>query len=204
MTNVNIKISWTHLTSKIRQLIVAVLSVTFGISMYIFMNSFMNGVNGAQTEITFTTMAHIRVYNELGGDPAVLTPSDYHRDTLYSVSNARHISYTEGIRNAEEVIKVLQKSNAVVALTEQVNQNVFFRNGVTKVNGTLSGIDVPNEIRMFNTKQYMTEGDLYELDRRSDAVVLGTGLASKLSAVVGDNITITYPSEEPVLCSLAL
>lgn len=191
MTNVNIKISWTHLTSKIRQLIVAVLSVTFGISMYIFMNSFMNGVNGAQTEITFTTMAHIRVYNELGGDPAVLTPSDYHRDTLYSVSNARHISYTEGIRNAEEVIKVLQKSNAVVALTEQVNQNVFFRNGVTKVNGTLSGIDVPNEIRMFNTKQYMTEGDLYELDRRSDAVVLGTGLASKLSAVVGDNITIT-------------
>ncbi|MDR6809627.1 lipoprotein-releasing system permease protein [Dyadobacter sp. BE34] len=191
MANVNTKISWVYLTSKIRQLIVAVLSVTFGISMYIFMNSFMNGVNGAQTEITFTTMAHIRVYNELGGEPTILIPQNGGSDTLLSVSNARHISYTEGIRNADEVVQVLQKHREVVAVTEQVSQNVFFRNGVTKVSGTLSGIAVTNEIRMFNTMQYMTEGDLNELERRSDAVVLGTGLADKLSASVGDNVTLT-------------
>lgn len=191
MANINIKISWVHLTSKIRQLIVAVLSVTFGISMYIFMNSFMNGVNGAQTDITFTTMAHIRIYNELGGDPTILIPINSSGDTLRSVSNARHISYTEGIRNAEEVVRVLRNNKEVVAITEQVNQNVFFRNGVTKVSGNLSGIDLNNETRMFNTGQYMTEGDLNELDRRSDAVVLGTGLADKLSASVGDNVTLT-------------
>ncbi|WAC12486.1 ABC transporter permease [Dyadobacter pollutisoli] len=191
MANVNTKISWVHLTSKIRQLIVAVLSVTFGISMYIFMNSFMNGVNAAQTEITFTTMAHIRVYNELGGEPTILIPQNSSSDTLLSVSNARHISYTEGIRNADEVVQLLQKHGEVVAVTEQVNQNVFFRNGVTKVSGTLSGIAVTSEIRMFNTVQYMTEGDLNELERRSGAVVLGTGLADKLSASVGDNVTLT-------------
>jgi lipoprotein-releasing system permease protein len=189
--NVNNKISWTHLTSKVRQLIVAVLSVTFGISMYIFMNSFMNGVNGAQTEITFTTMAHIRVYNDLAGEPTLLIPQSNNIDTLNAVSNAKHINYTEGIRNAEEVKKVLQKNKDIVAITEQVNQNVFFRNGVTKVNGTLSGIDVANEIQMFNTTQYITEGDLRDLDKRSDAVVLGTGLADKLSASMGDNISLT-------------
>jgi lipoprotein-releasing system permease protein len=191
MTNVNTKISWTHLTSKIRQLIVAVLSVTFGISMYIFMNSFMNGVNGAQTEITFTTMAHIRVYNDQGGAPAVLVSSGSRGDTILDVSNARHISYTEGIRNAGEVKQVLQQNREVVAITEQVNQNVFFRNGVTQVNATLSGIDVANEVQLFNTVQYMTGGDLTELERRSDAVVLGTGLASKLSVSMGDNITLS-------------
>lgn len=191
MANVNTKISWTHLTSKIRQLIVAVLSVTFGISMYIFMNSFMNGVNGAQTDITFTTMAHIRVYNDLGGAPAVLVPSGSSGDTIRDVSNARHISYTDGIRNAAEVIQVLQQEREIVAITEQVNQNVFFRNGVTKVNATLSGIDVANEVQLFNTGQYMTGGDLAELDRRSDAVVLGTGLADKLSVSMGDNVTLS-------------
>ncbi len=191
MANVNTKISWTHLTSKIRQLIVAVLSVTFGISMYIFMNSFMNGVNGAQTDITFTTMAHIRVYNDLGGAPAVLVPLGSSGDTIRDVSNARHISYTDGIRNAAEVKQVLQQEREIVAITEQVNQNVFFRNGVTKVNATLSGIDVANEVQLFNTGQYMTGGDLAELDRRSDAVVLGTGLADKLSVSVGDNITLS-------------
>lgn len=189
--NVNNKISWTHLTSKVRQLIVAVLSVTFGISMYIFMNSFMNGVNGAQTEITFTTMAHIRVYNDLAGEPAVLIPPGNSTDTLNGVSNAKHINYTEGIRNASEVVAILQNNKDIVAVTEQVNQNVFFRNGVTKVSGTLSGIDVSNEIKMFNTPQYVTEGDLNELDKRADAIVLGTGLATKLSASVGDHISLT-------------
>lgn len=191
MTSVNTKISWVHLTSKVRQLIVAVLSVTFGISMYIFMNSFMNGVNSAQTEITFTTMAHIKVYNDLGGSPSKAFQLKNSNDTIRNVSNVKHINYTEGIRNADEVKQLLQKNTEIVAVTEQVNQNVFFRNGVTKISSTLSGIDVTNEIQMFNSVQYMTEGDLYELDRRSDAVVLGTGLAEKLDAAVGDNVMLS-------------
>ncbi|MPT31191.1 MAG: ABC transporter permease [Chryseobacterium sp.] len=191
MTNINNKISWTHLTSKVKQLIVAVLSVTFGISMYVFMNSFMNGVNNAQTDITFTSMSHIRVYNDSAGEPTILLSQKNTSDTLNIVSNARHINYTEGILNADEVKEVLQRNKNIVAITEQVNQNVFFRNGVTKVSGSLSGIDVANEIQMFNTTEYITEGDLSDLDKRSDAVVLGSGLADKLSASMGDNISLT-------------
>lgn len=191
MANINNKISWTHLTSKVKQLIVAVLSVTFGISMYVFMNSFMNGVNNAQTDITFTSMSHIRVYNDPAGEPTVLLSQKNTSDTLTMVSNAKHINYTEGMINADEVKEVLQKNKDIVAITEQVNQNVFFRNGVTKVSGSLSGVDVANEIQMFNTTEYITEGNLNDLDKRSDAVVLGTGLANKLSASMGDNISLT-------------
>lgn len=191
MANINNKISWTHLTSKLKQLIVAVLSVTFGISMYVFMNSFMNGVNNAQTDITFTSMSHIRVYNDPAGEPTLLLPEKNASGTLNMVSNARHINYTEGILNADEVKAVLQKNKNIIAITEQVNQNVFFRNGVTKVSGSLSGIDVANEIQMFNTTEYMTEGNLDDLEKRSDAVVLGSGLADKLSASMGDNISLT-------------
>ncbi|WP_035649918.1 FtsX-like permease family protein [Flavobacterium sp. ASV13] len=191
MANINNKISWTHLTSKVKQLIVAVLSVTFGISMYVFMNSFMNGVNNAQTDITFTSMSHIRVYNDPAGEPTILLSQKNTSDTLTMVSNAKHINYTEGMINADEVKEVLQKNKDIVAITEQVNQNVFFRNGVTKVSGSLSGVDVANEIQMFNTTEYITEGNLNDLDKRSDAVVLGTGLANKLSASIGDNISLT-------------
>jgi lipoprotein-releasing system permease protein len=191
MANINNKISWTHLTSKVKQLIVAVLSVTFGISMYVFMNSFMNGVNNAQTDITFTSMSHIRVYNDPAGEPAILLSQKGTSDTLTMVSNAKHINYTEGMINADEVKEVLQKNKDIVAITEQVNQNVFFRNGVTKVSGSLSGVDTANEIQMFNTTEYITEGNLNDLDKRSDAVVLGTGLADKLSASMGDNISLT-------------
>jgi lipoprotein-releasing system permease protein len=155
------------------------------------MNSFMNGVNNAQTDITFTSMSHIRVYNDPAGEPTILLSQKNASDTLNMVSNARHINYTEGILNADEVKQVLQKNKNIVAITEQVNQNVFFRNGVTKVSGSLSGIDVVNEIQMFNTTEYITEGNLYDLEKRSDAVVLGSGLADKLSASIGDNISLT-------------
>jgi lipoprotein-releasing system permease protein len=150
----------------------------------------MNGVNGAQTDITFTTMAHIKVYNDVAGEPTILVPQ-VSGDTIRAISNARYISYTEGIRNADEIKKVLESQKQITAITQQVNQNVFFRNGITKVSGTLSGIDVPNEIQMFNTTQYMTDGNLTDLEKRSDAIVLGTGLAAKLSAGIGDNITLT-------------
>lgn len=191
MNRTNNKISWVHLTSKLRQLFVAVLSVVFGISMYIFMNSFMNGVNNAQTDITFTSMAHIKVYNDLNGESPILLPPPLSSDTIQFVSNAREISYTEGIRNADEIKNILLSNKNVVAVTEQVNQNVFFRNGVAKLNGTLSGIDVTNEPRLFGTNDYMVEGDLTELDKRPDAIVLGSGLAVRLSAYTGDNITLT-------------
>ena len=191
MTNTNTKISWVHLTSRIKQLVVAVLSVTFGISMYIFMNSFMDGVNGAQTEITFTTMAHIRVYNDPTGDASPIIRQPELADTLLWVNNAKNISYTEGIKNANPIINTLRADKNITAVTEQVNQNVFFRNGVTKLNGTLSGIDVQNENRLFNTSTYITQGSLEELEKRPDGIVLGSGLAEKISSKLGDNITLT-------------
>ena len=57
----NYKIANAHLTSRLKQTLVAILSVTFGISMYIFMNSFMTGVNDTQTGLAFSTLAHIRI-----------------------------------------------------------------------------------------------------------------------------------------------
>ncbi|MFP9115910.1 ABC transporter permease [Flavobacterium sp. RHBU_3] len=191
MNNTNNKISWVHLTSRLKQLAVAVLSVTFGISMYIFMNSFMDGVNGAQTEITFTTMAHIRVYNDLTGEAKPILNQPESADTLLWVNNSKNISYTEGIKNAQDVVNTLEADKSIVAVTEQVNQNVFFRNGVTKVNGTLSGIDVQHENLLFNTATYITQGSLNELDKRPDGIVLGSGLADKASSKLGDNITLT-------------
>lgn len=42
---VNFEIAKTHLVSKPRQTIIAMLGVTFGIGMYILMISFMSGFN---------------------------------------------------------------------------------------------------------------------------------------------------------------
>lgn len=188
--NVNLKISWVHLTSRIKQLIVAVLSVTFGISMYVFMNSFMSGVNNAQTEISFASMSHIKIYNDLPQDAPILLPAPQDTNVIQFVSNARRIRYTEGIKNGTAIKKFVESLDEVVAVTEQVNQNVFFRNGVTKISGNLSGIDVENEEKLFATSKYLLEGDLFELEKRPDGIILGSGLAKNLSVKLGDHVSL--------------
>jgi lipoprotein-releasing system permease protein len=93
----NQKIVKVFLTARVKQLVAAVLSVMFGISMYVFMNSFMDGVNTFQTDITFSAMSHIKIYNELKGDPREIITSNK-ADELVLVSNAKNIRYTEGIK----------------------------------------------------------------------------------------------------------
>ncbi|MEL7120035.1 MAG: FtsX-like permease family protein [Bacteroidota bacterium] len=190
MINTNQKIAQTFLTAKIRQLAVAVLSVTFGISMYVFMNSFMAGVNQEQTEITFTSMSHIKIYNEL---PSEIKPIKVAEDsfTVVLVNNERNIRYTEGIKNVDEIKDNISNIEAIEAVTAQFNQNVFIRNGVSKVSANLSGVETETEDQLFHTSEYITEGDLYELDKRSNGIILGAGLAVNIGVGVGDNVTIT-------------
>lgn len=190
MLATNLKIARVHLTSKIKQSIVAVLGVTFGISMYVFMNSFMTGVNDIQTDLAFTSLAHIRIYNDGPADHTNLVKRAYGKNTVANIRNAKVIQYTEGIKNTGEILALVRKQPEVVGITPQVNINVFFRNASNKVNGTLSGVDVENENRLFNISSYMTSGSWNGLLYRHDGVILGADLARQLSLNISDNLNV--------------
>jgi lipoprotein-releasing system permease protein len=190
MLTTNLKIAKVHLTSKIKQSVVAVLGVTFGISMYVFMNSFMTGVNDIQTDLAFTSLAHIHIYNDEPADHTNLVKKLYKSNTLVNIRSAKIIQYTEGIKNTGEILALVRKQPEVTGITPQVNINVFFRNGSNKVNGTLSGVDVENENRLFHIAGYMTSGSWNELLYRHDGVILGTDLAKQLSLNINDNINV--------------
>ena len=188
--NTNQKIAGIFLTSRFRQLLVAVLSVTFGISMYVFMNSFMAGVNNEQTEITFTAMFHIKIHNDLIDEVQTILTEPKADNTVLMINNERSIRYTEGIKNADAIKTQLIKHSEITGVTAQLNQNVFIRNGITKISATLSGIETSSENQLFETSNYITEGDLFELDKRSNGIILGTGLARNIGVSTGDNIAV--------------
>ena len=189
--NTNQKIAKVHLTSRFRQLLVAVLSVCFGISMYIAMNSFMAGVNNIQTEITFTSMSHIKIYNDLVEDITSIVPKPQDESTILMVNNAKNIQYTEGIKNADAIKDKLLNLSEINDVALQLNENVFIRNGVSKASASLSGIETINENELFETAKYIIEGNLSELDRRSDGIILGVGLAQTIGVKTGNTIFLT-------------
>src|ERR1700743_3701259 len=79
---VNYQIAATYLYSQRKQTIVAILGVTFGISMYVFMNSFMRGVNEAQNRLAFSTLAHVRIYNDRPADRSNLVSLAFPKNTI--------------------------------------------------------------------------------------------------------------------------
>lgn len=190
---INTKIAWTHLTSKVKQLLVAVLSVTFGISMYVFMNSFMEGVNGAQSDITFMSLAHIRIYNDMPSDVPTYLPEPKDGNTIVMVNNARNIRYTEGIKNTTPILEAVRSIKEVTAVTVQVNENVIIRNGVTQYSTNLSGVDIENDNNLFKTADYIGEGNYFDLEKRSDGIILGSKLATNLGVGMDDNVTVITP-----------
>ena len=189
--NTNQKIARVMLTSRIRQLMVAVLSVIFGISMYVAMNGVMGVVNDSQTEITFTSMAHIKIYNETPEEVNPIKAISKQENTYSFVNNAKNINYTEGIKNIDGLKSTLQDMDNITANTAQINENVFIQNGVLQQSATLSGVETETENQLFKTADYMVEGDFFDIDKRSDGIILGIGLAERMGVKMGNSITLS-------------
>jgi lipoprotein-releasing system permease protein len=186
---INYRISQIHLTSNIRQTIVAMLGVIFGISMYVFMTGFMTGVNNAQNDLAFSSLAHVRVYNDRPADNTNIV-SKVFPSTVVNLRHPKIIKYTDGIKNSNVILDALKSQKNITGVTTQVNINVFFKNAGNKINGSVSGVDVVNENKVFNTSKYITEGNWNELKQRSDGIFVSVDLAKNLSLKVNDNLNI--------------
>ena len=55
----------------------------------------------------------------------------------------------------------------------------------------MSGIETLSDNQLFKTSEYLTEGNLYDLDKRSDGIILGTSLAGNIGVNTGDNVSVT-------------
>lgn len=188
--NLDFKIAVTYLRSGLKQTIVAILSIMFGISMYVFINSFMSGVNDLQSKLVFSGISHIHIYNDLPPDRSNIV---HNSDTvsLVNIRSPKIIQYQIGIKNTAPIIEVLNTNKDIRAVASEVNENVLFRNGASQVSGNLAGIDVEQEDRVFGMSDFMIEGRWEDIEHRLDGIIIGRGMAYKLSLKMNDYINIT-------------
>ncbi|MEM9985599.1 MAG: FtsX-like permease family protein, partial [Bacteroidota bacterium] len=112
-------------------------------------------------------------------------------DEVVHLRNAKVIQYTEGIPNSEKYIRLLEDHPLVSVVAPEVNLSVFFQNGAVKLNGKLAGVDPVQDHAMYQTKDYVVAGDWDALNYRSDGIVIGVGLAEKLSVSLHDPVKLT-------------
>lgn len=184
-------IARTHLLAKFKQTMVAALGVTFGIGTFIIMMGFMTGLNQLLDGLVLNRTPHIQLFNK--SEPTALQPI-----TRYgSRQNKKHFIYSikpkaqlERIHNALPILAELRNNDRVEGATPQTTCKVFYRAGSNNLNGVLNGIEVGEEVRLFNFTDYIVEGDVNSLLRNKNTVLLGAGVAKKLSLTVGDRVQV--------------
>jgi len=184
-------ISTTHLTSKLKQSTIAALGVMFGIGMYIIMLSFMTGLNLLLDGLVLNRTPHIQIYNKT--EPTEIQPAERNtsfKNDMLVVHSIKPKSRLSRIHNALPLLSDLRRDSKIKGVTPQTTCKVFYLAGTNNLNGIINGIDVEEEMRLFNFKDYIVEGDASNLNRRKNNILLGAGIAKKLSLSVNDKLQV--------------
>ncbi len=120
-------ISKTHLLSRIKQTSVAALGVTFGISAFIILMSFMSGLNGLLAGLILNRTPHIHIYNEI--KPNKKQPIHFFDELSANLNVVHSIKPKQTqlkIHNAQPILNYLKSDPKVKAVLPQVKSQVFY------------------------------------------------------------------------------
>ncbi len=192
MNTLNLSISKTLLMARLKQSVIAAAGVTFGIAMFITLVSFMTGLNKMLDSLILNRTPHIRLYNAINpnADQPVNRSAEF-KNALNIVRSIKPSDSRTEIYNSTAIIQSLKSDSRVVAVAPKVASQVFYNIGVIDLNGLVNGIDVSQEMKYFSFADYIIKGDAYDLNRISNSVILGKGVADKMMSQVGDVIHVT-------------
>ncbi|TLF46852.1 ABC transporter permease [Maribacter aurantiacus] len=193
--SVIIGIAKTHLLTKMKSTVTAALGVTFGIGAYITMAGFMTGLNNLLDGLTLNRTPHIRLYNEI--EPSKKQPVSLYADfenTFNVINSIKPKESQKKIHNALPILQYLKTDDAVKGATPQLQTQIFYLSGSIELGGMLIGADIMEEARLSNIKDYIVKGSPEALRNNANGILLGAGLADKMTLTVGDRIQVSTVS----------
>ncbi|MBD0849215.1 ABC transporter permease [Maribacter arenosus] len=187
-----LSISKTHLLSRIKQSSIAALGVTFGIGTFIILVSFMTGLNGLLDGLILNRTPHVHIYNEI--KPSERQPLDLYdkwENSFKLVHSVKPKLTQAKIHNALPLIQELRKNPDVKGAIPQLKSQIFYISGSIELGGNLVGIDVLEEVRLFNFGDYVVKGSPEALNNYENGILIGSGVAEKMSLDIGNTVQIS-------------
>jgi len=186
------QISLALLTARLKQTLVAAFGVTFSITMFIALLSFMAGLNDLLDNLILNRTPHVRLYNEVL--PSKIQPiarSIDYKGAYHFVAHVKPKNELPEIRNSEAIIEALRNDPQVRGVAPKTAVPIFYNVGAIDLTGVINGIDVEAENRLFSFQDYVVEGNTIDLRNTPNSIILGIGAARKMLVQIGDNIQIT-------------
>jgi lipoprotein-releasing system permease protein len=191
-----LSISKTHLLTRKKQSIIAALGVTFGIGTYIIMMGFMSGLNDLLDGLILNRTPHIHLYNEIRlSQQQPLDRANYGSKERF-IHSVKPVQSQTRIHDALPLLHFLEKQPYSKGVTAQVRAQAFYLGGSIQLNGSITGIDVMKEAELYSLSDYVVEGTCHSLASNENGILLGAGVAQKLSLRVGDVVQLSSTKGE--------
>lgn len=185
------------LLARWKQTLVAAIGVTFSITMFITLLSFMTGLNKLLDGLILNRTPHVRLYNDIkpSNEQPVNTAVTY-KNYYNFIRSVKSSSSRQEIYNSGAVMQSLVQDERIAGIAPKIIAQVFFNDGTIDITGLINGIDVDAESKLFYFNDYIIDGDGQDIKNVPNSIVLGKGLAEKLLANPGDMVQITTAKGE--------
>ncbi len=189
MKNTNLEIAFTHIITRKRQTLVAALGVLVGVGIYLFMNSLSAGFSDFSRDEIFKNSAHIKIFK----DDQISVPFYQSKDKneLAIINNPQILAENKTLLNPSVLLKNVLNEPYITNAVMQVDFSAFYNKGTAQVKGTSNGVDILAYSDMYNTAKYMVAGSINDLPGNLNGIIIGSGIASKLSLGLNDNLVVS-------------
>lgn len=192
-TRLMLLVSFTHLNARLKQTIIATVGVVFGITVYIFLLSYVTGVNRYVHDMVLEQTPDLRLYS------GIKTPQESLEDKKREggINFIRHIkpqNTNSNIKNGRHIINELTSDKRIEIVSGSTRSQIFYNYGSLSLSGLITGIEFEEEDKMFNLTSKTIKGDFSKIMNQPNSIVLGSVLAKKMSLDIGDKIALVNQS----------
>lgn len=187
-----LEIARTHLVTKLKSTVTATIGVIFGIGGYITLVSFMTGLNNMLDSLILNQVPHVRLYNEIKPtEEQPVSLFEAYKNAVPIIHSIKPKQNQKKIPNAIPILNYLERNEKVLGVSPQLRTQIFYLSGATELGGNLSGVDIVKEAELTNIQDYIVQGSYIDLKNTENGIIIGAGIAKKMSLSIGNRIIIT-------------
>ncbi len=186
------EISKALLLARSKQTLVAAVGVAFSVAFFVSLLGFMEGLNKLLDGLVLNRTPHIRLYNDIkSSDKQPIELAESSEGSYHFISSIKPVTSRKEIYDVENIMNKLDSDTRVLGVAPKLTAQVFYNLGNIELNGIINGIEVDKESKLFSFNNYVIDGNCFDLKNQPNSIILGQGVADKMTAKIGDIIMVT-------------
>ena len=191
-------IAFTHIRSRVRQTVVGVLGVAMGVGFSIMMAALMEGSQRDFVDQLVDALPHVTIKDERREPPRQPVEDLY--DSV-AFAGIRTPETRPGLKNPLAILATLE-GWLPGAAAPSVETRAVVRYAGRDTAASVTGVDPRREKVVSELPEQIRDGDLEDLYKASNAIILGDRLAAKIGARVGAAITLVGGEGRAITCTV--